>query len=191
MFHQGLQQWKSVFNPQEVKTPFSAMSSPLPGSDDAEVTSWDLRFGVEQQWQTRAARKILIEVKPITSPRIMYHVLECSWGCCVSANKQKEGLGIRGTCCAPTHWIYCIFASNCLYLSTWSVMVSTTQEVPKHPGEMLAVNNLKSPCKTSRHLNQGPRGTIGVFLCCPVWPSMVVWVECDLLIHNTFPPPST
>ena len=49
MFHQGLQQWKSVFNLQEVKMPFSAMSPLPPGSDDAEVASSDLRFGVEHQ----------------------------------------------------------------------------------------------------------------------------------------------
>ena len=37
MFPQGLQHQKSVFNLQEVKTPFSAMSPPSPGSDDAET----------------------------------------------------------------------------------------------------------------------------------------------------------
>ena len=49
MFDQGLQQRKSVFNLQEVKTPFSAMSPSFPGSNDAELTSSDLRFGVEHQ----------------------------------------------------------------------------------------------------------------------------------------------
>ena len=48
-FPQGLQQWKSVFNPQEVKMPFFAMSPPLPRSDDAELLSSDLRFEVEHQ----------------------------------------------------------------------------------------------------------------------------------------------
>ena len=28
-------------------------------------------------------------------------------------------------------------------------MVSTSQEVPKHPGEMLAVDEVRRPCKTS------------------------------------------
>ena len=42
MFHQGLQQRKSVFNLQEVKMPFSAMSPPPPGSDDAELTTFRL-----------------------------------------------------------------------------------------------------------------------------------------------------
>ena len=78
MFHQGLQQWKSVFNLQEVKMPFFAMSPPPPGSDDAELASSDLRFGVEHQRQTRAERMMLVEVKAIESPRTMYHVLECS-----------------------------------------------------------------------------------------------------------------
>ena len=45
-------------------------------------------------------------------------------------------------------------------------MFSTSQEVPKHPGEMLAVDKVKRPCKTSRGLNQGPLGTDAVFLCC-------------------------
>ena len=40
IFIQGLQQWKSVFNLQEVKTPFSAMTSP--GSDDAVLPSFRL-----------------------------------------------------------------------------------------------------------------------------------------------------
>ena len=40
IFLQGLQQWKSVFNLQEVKMPFSAMSPPLPGSDDAVFPSF-------------------------------------------------------------------------------------------------------------------------------------------------------
>ena len=49
MFHQGLQQWKSVFNLQEVKMLFSAMSPLPPVSDNAELASSDLRFGVEHQ----------------------------------------------------------------------------------------------------------------------------------------------
>ena len=42
MFHQGLQQWKSVFNLQEVKMPFFAMSPPPPGSDDTD--SWTQKY---------------------------------------------------------------------------------------------------------------------------------------------------
>ena len=42
MFIQGLQQWKSVFNLQEVKTPFSAMSLPPPVSHDAVLPSYKL-----------------------------------------------------------------------------------------------------------------------------------------------------
>ena len=42
MFHQGLQQQKSVFNLQEMKTPFSPMSPPPTGSDDAELTTFRL-----------------------------------------------------------------------------------------------------------------------------------------------------
>ena len=42
MFHERLQQRESVFNLQEVKTPFSAMSPPPPGSDDAELTTFRL-----------------------------------------------------------------------------------------------------------------------------------------------------
>ena len=49
MFDQGLQQLKSVFNLQEVKMPFSAMSPLPPVSDNAELASSDLRFGVEHR----------------------------------------------------------------------------------------------------------------------------------------------
>ena len=35
-------------------------------------------------------------------------------------------------------------------------MVSTSQEVPKHPGEMLAVGEVKRPFKTSSGLKPGP-----------------------------------
>ena len=42
MFDQGLQQWKSVFNLQEVKMPFSAMSPPPPGSHEAVLPSFRL-----------------------------------------------------------------------------------------------------------------------------------------------------
>ena len=42
MFPQGLQHWTSVFNLQEVKTPFSAMSPPSLGSDDAELATFRL-----------------------------------------------------------------------------------------------------------------------------------------------------
>ena len=47
-------------------------------------------------------------------------------------------------------------------------MVSTSQEVPKHPGEMLAEDKVNRPCKTSRGLKPGPLGTDAVFLCCPI-----------------------
>ena len=42
MFDQGLQQLKSVFNLQEVKMLFSAMSPLPPGSDDSVLSSSDL-----------------------------------------------------------------------------------------------------------------------------------------------------
>ena len=42
MFHQGLQQRKSVFNLQEVKTPFFAISPLPPVSDYAELTAFRL-----------------------------------------------------------------------------------------------------------------------------------------------------
>ena len=35
-------------------------------------------------------------------------------------------------------------------------MVSTSQEALKHPGEMLAVDEVKRPCKTSSGLKPGP-----------------------------------
>ena len=42
IFIQGVHQWKSIFNLQEVKTSFSAMSPPPPGSDDAVLPSFRL-----------------------------------------------------------------------------------------------------------------------------------------------------
>ena len=42
IFIQGLQQWKSVYNLQEVKTPFSAMSPPPPVSHDAVLPYFKL-----------------------------------------------------------------------------------------------------------------------------------------------------
>ena len=47
-------------------------------------------------------------------------------------------------------------------------MVSTSQEVPQHLGEMLAVDEVKRPWKTGRCLNQGPHGTDAALLCCPM-----------------------
>ena len=45
-------------------------------------------------------------------------------------------------------------------------MASTFQEAPKHPGEMLAVDGVRRPCKTSSNLKPGPPGSHEVFLCC-------------------------
>ena len=42
MFHLGSQHQKSVFNLQEVKTPFSPRSPPPTGSDDAELATFRL-----------------------------------------------------------------------------------------------------------------------------------------------------
>ena len=47
-------------------------------------------------------------------------------------------------------------------------MVSTSQQVPQHPGEMLAVDEVKRPWKTSSGLKPGPPGTNAVYLCCPM-----------------------
>ena len=49
IFIQGLQQWKLVFNLQKVKTPFSAMSPPLPVSDDTVLPSFRLMIVGEHQ----------------------------------------------------------------------------------------------------------------------------------------------
>ena len=46
-------------------------------------------------------------------------------------------------------------------------MVYTSQEAPKHPEEMLAVDGVRRPCKTSRGLQPGPLGSHAVFLSCP------------------------
>ena len=42
-------------------------------------------------------------------------------------------------------------------------MISTSQEAPKHPGEMLAADEVKRSCKTSSGLKPGPPGTDAVF----------------------------
>ena len=49
-------------------------------------------------------------------------------------------------------------------------MVSTSQEVPKHPGEILAVDEVKRTCKTSSSLKPGPPGTDAVF---PLLPRII------------------
>ena len=40
--HQGSQHWRSVFNLQKVKMPFSAVNPLPPGSDDAELATFRL-----------------------------------------------------------------------------------------------------------------------------------------------------
>ena len=58
---------------------------------------------------------MLVEVKAMMSPRTMYHVLECAWGSCASANKpREEGLVIRCIHPAPTHRGYCVLVSKCV-----------------------------------------------------------------------------
>ena len=49
-------------------------------------------------------------------------------------------------------------------------MVSTSQEVLKHPGEILAVDEVKRTCKTSSSLKPGPPGTDAVF---PLLPRII------------------
>ena len=164
------------------------MSPPPPGSHDAELTPSGLRFWVEHQWQTWAARRVLVEVKATARPRTMNSALEGSWRSPVSANKQTEGQVFHCAHWARTHCSYCILVSNCQHLSTSSLMVSTSQEVPKHPGEMLAVDEVKRPCKTSRGLNQGPLGTNAVFLfSLTSRHGTFPWMETPLIL-NTFPP---
>ena len=49
-------------------------------------------------------------------------------------------------------------------------MVSTSQEVLKHPGEILAVDEVKRTCKTSSSLKPGPPGTDAVV---PLLPRII------------------
>ena len=49
IFIQGVQQWKSLFNLQEVKTSFSAMSPPPPVSHDTVLPSFRLMIVGEHQ----------------------------------------------------------------------------------------------------------------------------------------------
>ena len=64
-FPQGLQQWKSVFNLQEVKTPFSAISPPPSGSDDAVLSS----FRFKQLWVETSDSLALHTYFMVTSDR--------------------------------------------------------------------------------------------------------------------------
>ena len=94
--------------------------------------------------------------------------LEWPWGSRASANKPKEeGLLIRCIHPAPTHRSYCILVQSVSAALNLINMVSTSQEAPKHPGEMLAVDGVRRPCKTSSGLKPGPPGSHAVFLCCP------------------------
>ena len=70
-------------------------------------------------------------------------------------------------------------------------MVSTSQEVLKHSGEMLALDGVKRPCKTSSGLKPGPPGTDVVFLCCPYDKAWCFRMNGTALILHIFPPPST
>ena len=119
MFHQGLQQRKSVFNLQEVKTPFSAMSPSFPGSNDAELTTFRLMsLGgtpvTDKSSEDDAGRgEGYGEPKDNVPCAGVFLRRRCF---CQQAN--GEGLDIHCTRCAPTDWIYCILVSNCQHLST-------------------------------------------------------------------------
>ena len=78
---------------------------------------------------------------------------------------MEEGLVIH--CIHPalhTGVIISLFQSVSAALNLIS-MVSISQEAPKHPGELLAGDEVNRPCKTSSGLKPGSLGTDAVFLC--------------------------
>ena len=134
MFHQGLQQRKSVFNLQEVKTPFSAMSPPSLGSDDAELTTFRLTsLGgtpvTDKSSEDDAGRGEGYGEPKDNVPRAGVALRKPCF--CQQAN--GEGLDIHCTRCAPTDWIYCILVSNCVSISQpdqlWSPLPRRYQSI--------------------------------------------------------------
>lgn len=90
------------------------------GPDDAEVTSSDLRFGVENNYgKQENGRKILVDVKAIGQGQgqctMCWSVLE---DVVVSANKQKERLYSSSAFTVPHTLNLLALVSNCQYLST-------------------------------------------------------------------------
>ena len=117
MSHQGLQQWK-VFNLQEVKTPFFAISPLPPVSDYAELTAFRLTILGRTPVTDKSSKDDAGRGEGYGEPK---DNVPCAGvflrrrRFCQQAN-GRSGYSLHF--CAPTHWIYCILASNCQYLST-------------------------------------------------------------------------
>ena len=62
-------------------------------------------------------------------------------------------------------------------------MISTSQEAPKHPGETLAGDGVRRPCKTSSSLKPGPPGSHEVFLCCLYYKAWCFFMNGDCFSH--------
>ena len=97
-----------------------------------------------------------------------------------AANKPTgEGLLIR---CTHPALLTGVLVSLCQSVSAalnLISMVSTSQEAPKHPGEMLAGDGGRRPCKTSSGLKPGPPGSHAIFLCCPCDKAWCFFINGD------------
>ena len=107
------QQWKSVFNAQEVKTPFSAKSPPPPGSDDTE-----LLFGLpvtDKKNEEAAGRD---EAYGASKEKIQLAGVALRKLCfCQQANGSRSGYWFRRLCPYTLVLLYpCI--KLCQHLST-------------------------------------------------------------------------
>ena len=100
-------------------------------------------------------------------------------------NQQKKvWLSVAYTLLLHTGVIVSLRQSVSVALNLIS-MVSTSQEAPKHPGQMLAGDGVKRPWKTSSGLKPGPPTSHAVFLCCRYEKA---WCFC--MNGDRFNPPS-
>ena len=124
---QGLQHWKSVFNLQEVKTPFPAISPLPPGSDDAALPSF--RLAIVGRTPVTVWLFILCG-EPVTDKnseedagidegygepkeKVQLAGVALRKPCfCQQANGRRSGYSLHTPC--PTLRSYCILVSKCV-----------------------------------------------------------------------------
>lgn len=97
--------------------PFSAMSPPPRGSDDAEVTSLNTIWG-RTPLANKSSEEDTGRCEGYDKARTMYHAGVFLRMLC-SANKQKERLGIRCIHCATLNLLY-----SCVKLSVSINLIS-------------------------------------------------------------------
>ena len=105
---------------------------------------------------------------------------------CQQANGRRPAYPLHTPC--PTHRSSCLLVSKCVSSSQPDQYGLHFQEAPKHPGEMLAGDGGRRPCKTSSGLKPGPPGTDAVFLCCPYDKAWCFCMNGDCFNHPYISP---